>query len=268
MNGSRTSRHAFTLIELLVVIAIIAILSAILFPVFAQAKQSAKKSTDLSNLKQIGTAVQIYLGDNDDTYPEYQMGGLLSGWMWSSSLCVGAYTKSPALFSSPGDVRLTKPSSIFSINRPWNQLGYLSNSFSAGTWRANPWGTSSEDGAVGIFTLGTGSYNSIDTPTKATQVNAPANVVMLAGGLYNFVKESGLLIEDNNNTEYDIVLGGKCVFDPSIITSARLASRPGDRGYTVWREFNGRANFAYSDSHAKSFSPEAMDKPSVWLINQ
>ena len=62
-------RAAFTLIELLVVIAIIAILAAILFPVFAQAKLAAKKTQALSNVKNIGTAVQIYLGDSDDLYP-------------------------------------------------------------------------------------------------------------------------------------------------------------------------------------------------------
>lgn len=56
----------FTLIELLVVIAIIAILAAILFPVFAKAKQAAKKTADLSNFKQIGIAFQIYASDNDD----------------------------------------------------------------------------------------------------------------------------------------------------------------------------------------------------------
>ncbi|HEU4752804.1 MAG TPA: prepilin-type N-terminal cleavage/methylation domain-containing protein, partial [Armatimonadota bacterium] len=61
----RPSR-GFTLIELLVVIAIIAILAAILFPVFAQAKVAAKKTADLSNLKQIGTSVFLYAGDNDD----------------------------------------------------------------------------------------------------------------------------------------------------------------------------------------------------------
>src|ERR1700760_1630074 len=59
----------FTLIELLVVIAIIAILAAILFPVFAQAKLAAKKTADLSNLKQIGLGVMVYAGDNDDLYP-------------------------------------------------------------------------------------------------------------------------------------------------------------------------------------------------------
>ncbi len=61
--------RGFALIELLVVIAIIAILAAILFPVFAQAKLAAKKSLSLSNLRQIKTAVLMYAGDNDDVYP-------------------------------------------------------------------------------------------------------------------------------------------------------------------------------------------------------
>jgi prepilin-type N-terminal cleavage/methylation domain-containing protein len=65
-------KYAFTLIELLVVIAIIAILAAILFPVFAQAKLAAKKTQGLSQAKQTGTAAQIYLNDSDDTYFPYR----------------------------------------------------------------------------------------------------------------------------------------------------------------------------------------------------
>jgi len=65
MNNS--SRRAFTLIELLVVIAIIAILAAILFPVFAQAKFAAKKTTSLSGLKQVALGLEMYSGDFDDT---------------------------------------------------------------------------------------------------------------------------------------------------------------------------------------------------------
>jgi len=62
-------KKAFTLIELLVVIAIIAILAAILFPVFAQAKVAAKKTSGLSNVKQLAVGVQIYMGDYDDMFP-------------------------------------------------------------------------------------------------------------------------------------------------------------------------------------------------------
>ena len=66
------NKRAFTLIELLVVIAIIAILAAILFPVFAQAKEAAKKTADLSNQKNISTAYMLYEGDSDDTFPRHE----------------------------------------------------------------------------------------------------------------------------------------------------------------------------------------------------
>jgi prepilin-type N-terminal cleavage/methylation domain-containing protein len=79
-------KRAFTLIELLVVIAIIAILAAILFPVFAQAKSAAKKTQDLSQMKQLGTAVQIYAGDHDDTLPlAYAVG---PGGVWYDTFLI------------------------------------------------------------------------------------------------------------------------------------------------------------------------------------
>ena len=69
MKSIHPIQKGFTLIELLVVIAIIAILAAILFPVFAQAKKAAKKTTCLSNTKQLGLAVSMYGTDNDDMTP-------------------------------------------------------------------------------------------------------------------------------------------------------------------------------------------------------
>jgi prepilin-type N-terminal cleavage/methylation domain-containing protein len=62
-------KRGFTLIELLVVIAIIAILAAILFPVFARAREAARKSTCISNLRQIGTSLMMYVQDYDEVYP-------------------------------------------------------------------------------------------------------------------------------------------------------------------------------------------------------
>ncbi|MBC7528427.1 MAG: type II secretion system protein [Chthonomonadaceae bacterium] len=62
----RRSQNAFTLIELLVVVAIIAILTAILFPVFAQAREKARSTSCLSNTKQLGTAAQMYVQDYDE----------------------------------------------------------------------------------------------------------------------------------------------------------------------------------------------------------
>lgn len=75
------TRRAFTLIELLVVIAIIAILAAILFPVFAQAKVAAQKTADLSNQKQFATATIMYATDYDDLF--FTQGGKRCNNAWS-----------------------------------------------------------------------------------------------------------------------------------------------------------------------------------------
>jgi prepilin-type N-terminal cleavage/methylation domain-containing protein/prepilin-type processing-associated H-X9-DG protein len=93
------SRHAFTLIELLVVIAIIAILAAILFPVFAQAREKARQTSCLSNLKQIGIALTMYQSDYDSMYPPSQLGTGTNIVSWPSM--IQPYIKNEQVFVCP-----------------------------------------------------------------------------------------------------------------------------------------------------------------------
>ena len=102
------TRTAFTLIELLVVIAIIAILAAILFPVFAQAKEAAKKTSCVSNGRQIGMAVRMYVDEHDDTFPIFYAYNSIpsSGQSGHKGVEVQIlpYTKNKEVFKSPFDV--------------------------------------------------------------------------------------------------------------------------------------------------------------------
>src|SRR5512140_2696238 len=94
---TNTMKRAFTLIELLVVIAIIAILAAILFPVFAQAKAAAKKTACLSNVKQQILGGLMYAGDNDDGMPDVAVyGDQTEAYIFAAK--VNPYVKSFALF--------------------------------------------------------------------------------------------------------------------------------------------------------------------------
>lgn len=100
------NRRAFTLIELLVVIAIIAILAAILFPVFAQAKEAAKQTQGLSNTKQLAISQLLYSNDADDAvipsntaHPEDPLTNQLSG-SWTAT--IQPYAKNTQILFSPG----------------------------------------------------------------------------------------------------------------------------------------------------------------------
>ena len=141
-------RSAFTLIELLVVIAIIAILAAILFPVFARARENARRSSCTSNLKQIGLGIIQYAQDYDEKLPRNWVGsngtdynGNPIGVKWMDM--VQPYIKSTQLFNCPSDsVGLpyrTAPLNTFPLTTPANRganelgsYGWNSTYFNAG----------------------------------------------------------------------------------------------------------------------------------------
>jgi prepilin-type N-terminal cleavage/methylation domain-containing protein/prepilin-type processing-associated H-X9-DG protein len=117
----RRQLWAFTLIELLVVIAIIAILAAILFPVFARAREKARQSACISNLTQIGHGVRMYADDWDETYPVVHLGtpGELAGedqdvGSWFDEVL--PYLKSKDVFKCPSDPARDEAISSYSIN--------------------------------------------------------------------------------------------------------------------------------------------------------
>lgn len=145
--------RGFTLIELLVVIAIIAILAAILFPVFAQAKAAAKKTQDLSNVKQISLAMIVYANDYDDAFPmaitkdpipvaaavppDYNALGPDKAWTWTGSPSDQAptdiywtygqtsypYHKSMQIFRSPNSPNAGGNPGHANYGVNWNLMG-------------------------------------------------------------------------------------------------------------------------------------------------
>lgn len=132
---ARRKSSGFTLIELLVVIAIIAILAAILFPVFAQAKAAAKKASSVSNLKQIGLAQFMYMGDWDDRFTT----SWAKGWVGDWSFFVQPYMKNTKILLEPS--RAINPSSLESVCGESAGDPYGAYYFTgAGTypWRDNP----------------------------------------------------------------------------------------------------------------------------------
>jgi prepilin-type N-terminal cleavage/methylation domain-containing protein/prepilin-type processing-associated H-X9-DG protein len=104
MQHKHRVKRAFTLIELLVVIAIIAILAAILFPVFARARENARRTSCMSNLKQINLGMLQYTQDYDEHYPPYIPSNGVSGarpYGWADAL--DPYVKSIQLFQCPSE---------------------------------------------------------------------------------------------------------------------------------------------------------------------
>ncbi len=264
------SRRAFTLIELLVVIAIIAILAAILFPVFAQAKEAAKKSVSLSNVKELGVAYALYLGDVDDVYPNSVTERTSPNYTTATDATqvepfpirfkLGPYIKSgntpPTATNNVGGIWKdpTSPAWPTAGTRQWWTVDYGSNSNEANlpgaihqTWyQANP------------------DFGFNETVTS-TSLASPANFIVLAdaaradgspsrGGLY----PQPWAFDD---TVGNVTTSGS-IANPSALQS-RLWPRHGDRKITYstgtspsgasgpYLDIQGGVNIAYGDFHAK-----------------
>ncbi len=226
-------RRGFTLIELLVVIAIIAILAAILFPVFGRARENARRSSCLSNMKQMGLAAMQYVQDYDETYPRGrldQMGGqtppngvfwAANQWFWPQTLY--AYHKSEQVFRCP---------SISWAGTPQN-YNYGANSYIMPTPTTaallNPLDTRLP------------SSNGVLLPAKLSGIAAPSKAYLL-------VDSGAFIIGRPNvvNPAFGFYLPGT----GSLGVTGCPTSSPGNADCNNGRHFNG-VNVAFADGHAK-----------------
>jgi prepilin-type N-terminal cleavage/methylation domain-containing protein len=166
----RESRPGFTLIELLVVIAIIAILAAILFPVFAKARAQARKIVGISNLKELGLGTMMYVQDYDEKFPNYNWGlmscnesgnaggaGTLSGnaagfeyysaAAWCNSL--QPYVKNNGIFQDPSDKHQWQPG--YCINFPQSNFKAGTSSWQKSTYVSYGWDESASAQSLARF---------------------------------------------------------------------------------------------------------------------
>jgi prepilin-type N-terminal cleavage/methylation domain-containing protein len=261
----------FTLIELLVVIAIIAILAAILFPVFAQAKAAAKKASDLSQVKQLGTGMMIYIADYDDQFPNVENWdgvSLDTTYRWSSIQCIGPYIKNFQIFGSPVDPNARPVQAGFNTLLPATRRtqvypnSYMANAISPG-WYVGGYFPPTITAANHRGVFGAGAWYSSATETGATQtaVEAVSETIMFANGAVDFQKAwmncSG---NDGPNTETtwcnfpDMIVG----YDMFHMATGTVWGTPDDAMKKVWTKFSGGNNYVFTDTSSKTLRPGAM----------
>ena len=262
-------KKAFTLIELLVVIAIIAILAAILFPVFAQAKLAAKKTQDLSNMKQIGTGVMLYINDSDDVYPmgQYNVSPNPSEWrgiswqgMTDPYIKTGGNTKNSngtqvnrgneGIFAAPGFAKPKQWQGAYAVRQdvapdgiaPWSPAGYSPKTFSS---------TSIGAPADKVYIIHRGA----NATENATVEGGDWNWVAWDPNEWAWVDWLGQSTDDgvqtNPNPLYKTVVAGQGDCDD--MRNAVPDWGANACGRTPRYTYNGTSNFTFFDGHAKSY---------------
>jgi prepilin-type N-terminal cleavage/methylation domain-containing protein len=255
-------KRAFTLIELLVVIAIIAILAAILFPVFAQAKLAAKGAASLSNIKQVGLGNLMYAGDYDDQFVAVfieQVGSNASyGWQQSWVMNVLPYTKSYGIFLDPTD-----PTPVQTTYNSGPKVSYIANGILQ-------FGTDNAWDFHGVVNLngdgGSTSWHAQNNTTSQTQIPHIADTIMFAtkttdlpGSAY-FGAQAGAFSPFDGVEEIasgtNQGTGGSDI--PGINASNGWGGTP-DHTWkgAIYRGYTGRSPIVYTDGHAKSTNPDS-----------
>ncbi|MBC8065789.1 MAG: prepilin-type N-terminal cleavage/methylation domain-containing protein [Chlorobia bacterium] len=281
---SRT--QAFTLIELLVVIAIIAILAAILFPVFAQAKLAAKKASDLSNIKQIGTGTMIYLTDYDDVFPLVEFASSpfvqADSYRWSSVQSLGPYLKNTQIFLSPVDSAVKPPLPGALVLNPSTRASQavtnslMANAISPAYFAAGYFPpTVTAGNHRGIF--GAGNYYVGPSETSSasnTSIEAISETVMYAGGAVESMASVFCTGTAGPNTEvtrcgYEDLITG---YDVLNLATGTNFGFPDTNLKKAWTKFSGGSNFTFGDTSAKTLRPGALLQgsfvnPRRFLIN-
>jgi len=230
MQPHHQKPRGFTLIELLVVIAIIAILAAILFPVFAQAKEAAKKTTCLSNLKEIGVAHLLYANDSDDNYVEpYILPPYYYAAVWPNTHTwltdIQPYMKSKDLTKCP-DNQYAKDGN-YSLEP---------TAFASYCYEEDPWNTIRNAAYQPPFFL----------PRNANSIDSPADEAQTGECRYPYINlsygasPSEATVGNFNSLRYSPGPTGWTQIDNGAIGSIQIHS-------------GGSTNFQFFDGHAKSF---------------
>jgi prepilin-type N-terminal cleavage/methylation domain-containing protein/prepilin-type processing-associated H-X9-DG protein len=244
------SKKAFTLIELLVVIAIIAILAAILFPVFAQAREKARGISCLSNIKQDGLGVLMYTQDYDETYPI----GVQNDWNNSWPVGILPYTKNNGIFRCPDDDTQALVSGGWTV--PWGgvPISYASNGYIA--WNGSGW---SLKGVIGMSQpwLGNGvqSQAAVGKAAESVMITERHNRDNLAAGGWGNLSSFGpgeVIMFGDNSLWPTIAPEG--IPDGTRNPNNKYPTGPNG---CVTAHHSELANFLLVDGHAKALRPSS-----------